>query len=517
MTESGMHATPDPADSLIPSMSLDSPSDNAMTALYRVALGPVNKDYYLPVFAHFDDTGRTTTSWNWAASLCTLNWMVFRQMWSALLVYVAAAEGLALLVFGFGRQFLDWPQGVVFGVLAAFVVLAFAVPGLYGNAILHADTRRRIARALAASRTVPEACALLDQRASSRKRLQMLVAANVAIAVVALAAYLALPREGFQTSTDTTMAPSVTVAQAASAAAVASAAGVASAPATQTTATAMAEPPAPEKAAPAPTAATAASEPATQSAAVPTPAAASAPLVAASSARVTRATPPAVTAAAAPPASAPTITTASTPPAAPGGEAPAAADKAKDDPPRTAAAAKNEKSASLTAKAETPASKPAAPAAKAEKAEKAAKTDTAASKPAPTTERPSRTPPATTATAASASVTASPAPASAASAAQATASTSASTASEPASSIPPAVGSTGGYYINVGLFADEANARKAQARLLNEGLPAFRQELNKAKGRRIRVRVGPYESRAQADTAAQAIRALDLEAVVFRQ
>ncbi|RZJ10178.1 MAG: DUF2628 domain-containing protein, partial [Acidovorax sp.] len=287
-----MHATPDPADSLIPSMSLDSPSDNAMTALYRVALGPVNKDYYLPVFAHFDDTGRTTTSWNWAASLCTLNWMVFRQMWSALLAYVAAAEGLALLVFGFGRQFLDWPQGVVFGVLAAFVVLAFAVPGLYGNAILHADTRRRIARALAASRTVPEACALLDQRASSRKRLQMLVAANVAIAVVALAAYLALPREGFQTSTDTAMAPSVTVAQAVSAAAVASAAGVASAPATQTTATAMAEPPAPEKAAPAPTAATAASEPATQSAAVPTPAAASAPLVAASSARATRATPP---------------------------------------------------------------------------------------------------------------------------------------------------------------------------------------------------------------------------------
>lgn len=516
MTESGMHATPDPADSLIPSMSLDSPSDNAMTALYRVALGPVNKDYYLPVFAHFDDTGRTTTSWNWAASLCTLNWMVFRQMWSALLVYVAAAEGLALLVFGFGRQFLDWPQGVVFGVLAAFVVLAFAVPGLYGNAILHADTRRRIARALAASRTVPEACALLDQRASSRKRLQMLVAANVAIAVVALAAYLALPREGFQAGTDTTMAPSVTVAQAASAAAVASAARVASAPATQTTATAMAEPPAPEKATPAPTAATAASEPATQSAAVPTPAAASAP-----SSLHPAPGPPAL----------PRLPSPRLPhprqrahhhngqhtPSRAQRQSPAAADKAKDDPPRTAAAAKNEKSASLTTKAETPASKPAAPAAKAEKTEKAAKTDTAASKPAPTTERPSRTPPATTATAASASVTASRAPAPAASAAQATASTSASTAPEPASSIPPAVGSTAGYYINVGLFADEANARKAQARLLNEGLPAFRQELNKAKGRRIRVRVGPYESRAQADTAAQAIRALDLEAVVFRQ
>lgn len=79
------------------------------------------------------------------------------------------------------------------------------------------------------------------------------------------------------------------------------------------------------------------------------------------------------------------------------------------------------------------------------------------------------------------------------------------------------MGSTPGYYINVGLFADEANARKAQARLLNEGLPAFRQELQGAKGRRIRVRVGPYASRAQADAAAQAIRGMALEAVVFRQ
>ncbi len=58
---------------------------------------------------------------------------------------------------------------------------------------------------------------------------------------------------------------------------------------------------------------------------------------------------------------------------------------------------------------------------------------------------------------------------------------------------------------------------KAQARLLNEGLPAFRQELSGAKGRRIRVRVGPYGTRAQADAAAASIRAMALEAVVFKQ
>ena len=48
-------------------------------------------------------------------------------------------------------------------------------------------------------------------------------------------------------------------------------------------------------------------------------------------------------------------------------------------------------------------------------------------------------------------------------------------------------------------------------------LPAFRQELQGTKGRRIRVRVGPYDNRAQADAAAQAIRAMALEAVVFKQ
>ena len=81
----------------------------------------------------------------------------------------------------------------------------------------------------------------------------------------------------------------------------------------------------------------------------------------------------------------------------------------------------------------------------------------------------------------------------------------------------PTVGTAPGYYINVGLFAEEANARKTQARLLNEGLPAFRQELNNSKGRRIRVRVGPYATRAQADAAAEAIRAMALDAVVFKQ
>ena len=446
----------DPVASIIPAMSLDSPSDNAMTALSRLALGPVNTDYYLAVFERFDSTGRTTTTWNWAACLATLNWMVFRQLWGAALVYVAAAEGLALIVFGIGRSFLNWPPGVELGVLGAFAVLAFAVPGLYGNAILYADIRKRIARALAASRTVPEACALLEKQASSRKRLQMVVLANGVLGVAALIAYLVW------SPSDTkplALEPAVTVAQATAAATAASAtAPAASAPARpqaagQVTSTAA---PMPE----------AAPEPAPVAESRPDPAPASTPAPAAAKASAASK----ASASTAPPA------TVTPPPAEP---APSAR-------PASAPASKAAASASAPAKTATPAASARASATTSPAA-------SAASTPAPRRE----------AAASRASAATKPkAPASATTAADKPLTT---------------VGAAAGYYINVGLFAEEANARKTQARLLNEGLPAFRQELDGAKGRRIRVRVGPYDTRAQADAAAESIRAMALDAVVFKQ
>jgi len=448
----------DPVASIIPAMSLDSPSDNAMTALSRLALGPVNTDYYLAVFERFDSTGRTTTTWNWAACLATLNWMVFRQLWGAALVYVAAAEGLALIVFGIGRSFLNWPPGVELGVLGAFAVLAFAVPGLYGNAILYADIRKRIARALAASRTVPEACALLEKQASSRKRLRMVVLANVVLGVVALIAYLVW------SPSDTkplALEPAVTVAQATAAATAASA----TVPAASAQARPQAAGQVASTAAPMPEAAP---EPAPVAESRPAPAPASIPAPAPASAKASAA--PRASASTAPPA------TVTPPPAEP---APSA---------RPASAPSSKAAASAPAPAKT-----ATPAASARASATTSPAASAASTPAPRRE----------AAASRASAATKPkAPASATAAAD-----------KPL----PSVGAAAGYYINVGLFAEEANARKTQARLLNEGLPAFRQELDGAKGRRIRVRVGPYDTRAQADAAAESIRAMALDAVVFKQ
>ena len=433
----------DPVASIIPAMSLDSPSDNAMTALSRLALGPVNTAYYMAVFERFDNTGRTTTTWNWAACLATLNWMLFRQLWTPALVYLAAAEGLALIVYGIGRTFLQWPPGVELGVLGAFAMLAFAVPGLYGNAILYADIRKRVARALAASRTLPEACVLLEKQASSRKRLQALVLANLVLVAAAALAYLVWAPSDTK---PLALEPAVTGAQATAAASRPSAA--ASAPAAAITA------------APSP---------------VPVPVPAQEP-----------------------PTPALPATTASAP-----------------DPAKPAAAPPTAKSAAPA----TPAPKAATPASTPARSSEANRPAPATLSAASTVSKTPSSAPATAAPKPSAKTTPPAEPASrAASAAKAKTPKASASAAAPASSAPlPTVGTAAGYYINVGLFADEANARKAQARLLNEGLPAFRQELNNAKGRRIRVRVGPYESRAKAEAAAASIRAMALEAVVFKQ
>ncbi len=422
MPESAMHATTESAE-ITAQLPSKPRSDSALTALYSAALGPVHLSRYLPIFARFDEAGRTTTSWNWAASLCTLNWMVFRQLWGAALVYVAAAEGVALLVFGVGRPLLEWPEAVEWGVAAAFVLLSCAVPGLYGNALLHADTHKKIARALTATHTLNEACALLARQASSWKRLAWLVAGNLALALAAAGAYLAMP------STGTAGADSATPV-----------APIRPVPLTPS------EPPAPPPPLPHPATISAlpvASEPA----ALPSPAATDSAAPTQLPASETMPTPVPAAASEQAPAPAPAAQpqpASSTPPAA----APLAQAADKATPPKRLS----------PPQAKARASAPDAPAA----------------------------PPDTTA--------------------------SASTA-QPL----PAVGTAPGYYINVGLFAEEANARKAQARLLNEGLPAFRQETRVGKKRRLRVRVGPYSDRADADAAAITIRAMGLDALVARQ
>lgn len=72
------------------------------------------------------------------------------------------------------------------------------------------------------------------------------------------------------------------------------------------------------------------------------------------------------------------------------------------------------------------------------------------------------------------------------------------------------------HYITVGVFSDQANAQKVQKQLQKARLPVQVQAVGTNKGERIRVRAGPFRQAQEADKAAQRIRELGLEAVVWR-
>ncbi|WP_233574438.1 SPOR domain-containing protein [Acidovorax sp. 106] len=476
-------------------MSLDSPSDSAVTTLYRAALGPVNTERYVQAFARLDAMGRTLTSWHWAACFFTLGWMVYRQLWGAALVYVAAAEGVALLVFGLGRPLLQWPQAVEWGVVGAFAILGSVVPGLYAHAILHADIRKRVTKALAASANIPEACDLLAKQAVSRKRLTWVIAGHALLAGAALLAYLVFPQGTFTGESPAQAAPAQAAAPSASWNTPSPTLTPASRPVAEEADMAAAQP-------------------------KPQPPS-SAPTVAGDAEDVL----PAATVAAAPQQS-----LAVKPAAAPADKAPANGVNGANGANRAKGASQATASVADKAPEKTPAKPADKPVEKSAEKPAAKPTEKATEK---ATEKPTEKP----------ADKAKEAPASKASAQQAAASKAvAAKASEPTRAKPvpagktPAassaarqaegkasaasgvtVGTAPGFYINVGLFADESNARKAQSRLLNEGLPAFRQTLDSAKGTRTRVRVGPFASRSEAESAASSVRALELDAVIFQK
>ena len=173
--------------------TLDGSTTSATLELFRAALGPLNTDYYLKAFTRFDAADRAGPSWNWSACLCTLNWMAYRQLWGAALAYTGALLAAALLIFGIGRLVFQFSMDVQMGLLAALGVLAFVLPGLFGNALLYTACRKKMEYALSVSAKLEDACAMLKRGASSRQRLIGLCIGNAILLGAVVGAYMALP------------------------------------------------------------------------------------------------------------------------------------------------------------------------------------------------------------------------------------------------------------------------------------------------------------------------------------
>lgn len=445
------------ADANAPSQAA---SGNTVDALYRAALGPVQQPRYLALFERFDQAGRAPVGWNLAASLATLNWMLLHHLWTAALVYVALVEGLALLIFGVGRPLLHWPEQVEWGLFAAFALFAIVLPGLFGDALLYSEIRKRMARALVAAHSIPEACQLLARQASSWRRLIWIAVANGGLFLAIAAAWLWVPEDDWRAGRP-------------------SDAQVASGP-VQSAGKAL---------------------PASVPASASTSATASTPTLAAE-ARTASASAPAVTASGPQTLAASATALGSAAPVHPGaGDGDAEGTRVPDATSPAPAQSEHGAAAALSPSTATaPTHNAAAQAGKASPPPGKRRVPGAAS---PAASRSLGTPSPPDAPAATPD-------------GAATAPRKAASAPAPAST-PTPLGSAPGYYINVGLFAEEANARRAQAKLLNVGLPAFRQTFSTKNGERTRVRVGPFDSEADAQKAATQIRSLQLDALIYRQ
>lgn len=73
------------------------------------------------------------------------------------------------------------------------------------------------------------------------------------------------------------------------------------------------------------------------------------------------------------------------------------------------------------------------------------------------------------------------------------------------------------WFVQAGAFAKEDNAQNVRARIEAAGLQTSAEPSDTPAGRLIRVRVGPFDSKAGAEKAALQIKALDLPAVLFRE
>ena len=70
--------------------------------------------------------------------------------------------------------------------------------------------------------------------------------------------------------------------------------------------------------------------------------------------------------------------------------------------------------------------------------------------------------------------------------------------------------------IQVGAYTDAAKVREARQKLEAAGFKTYTQVIDSKEGKRTRVRVGPFESKAEADKSALKIRKLQLDAAILK-
>ena len=80
---------------------------------------------------------------------------------------------------------------------------------------------------------------------------------------------------------------------------------------------------------------------------------------------------------------------------------------------------------------------------------------------------------------------------------------------------PAAVPAEARFVVQVGAFADADKAKEVRQKLEKAGLKTYTQVVETKDGKRIRVRVGPFDNKTEADKSASKIKTLDLPAAIL--
>lgn len=151
------------------------PQDNATTALYRAALGPVGAGYYLRVFGRFDEAGLPGPAWNSMAACFTLGWLIYRGLWGAACSYAVLMSALAAAWWLELGPWQTWSVEWRWAAAAALAAALWLLPGFYANVLLHGELRRRMTEAVRQAATVQQARESLAAQASGPALLGLLV------------------------------------------------------------------------------------------------------------------------------------------------------------------------------------------------------------------------------------------------------------------------------------------------------------------------------------------------------
>ncbi len=79
------------------------------------------------------------------------------------------------------------------------------------------------------------------------------------------------------------------------------------------------------------------------------------------------------------------------------------------------------------------------------------------------------------------------------------------------------VAATGTFVVQLGAFSDPVKARQQQQSLTSNGINTYTENLHTAKGEIIRVRVGPFPARGEAEEMREKLKKLGLDGVVTAQ